>query len=60
MTDDPTPCSNCGDPDGKRWSFDLDLPAIALCDPCSVTIAMQPDVFEAMGRRQRRRMRPAS
>ncbi len=51
-------CSNCDAPDARRYSFDLDLPAVTLCGICSVTIVAQPDMFDEMGKRaQRRRKR---
>lgn len=50
-----TDCTNCGASDAKLWSFDLDLPAIRLCDFCSVTITLNPEMFAEMGQRKPKR-----
>lgn len=44
-------CTNCGRSGARPRSFDLDLPALQLCDMCAVLITLDPEMFEEMGRR---------
>lgn len=55
MTDPTISCSACGTdkPEAKvRWhSFDMDLPAVRLCQICAVLLMTNPDLIqEAMKR----------
>lgn len=51
MTSPDLSCSNCGTTTGvAHVSFDLDLPTIALCRICRITIVSDPVLFEKMGR----------
>lgn len=47
-----TDCANCDAAGAEPRSFDLDLPAIRLCDLCTVLIWSDPGGFERMGRRK--------
>lgn len=49
------PCQNCKAPNADLVSFDMDLPTVRLCRLCSVTISSDPELFDDMGKRSRRR-----
>ena len=49
-------CANCGGVENVRLlSFDLDLPAVRLCGLCSLTIVADQEMFEAMGKRKKKK-----
>ena len=39
----------------RLLSFDLDLPAVRLCGLCSLTIVADQEMFEAMGKRNKKK-----
>lgn len=48
-------CSNCGTTeDVAPRSFDLDLPALVLCNVCTYALIHDRELFEYLGRARRR------
>lgn len=54
MANRERPCVNCGTTEyTARVSFDMDLPALVLCQVCQLTIVADRQMFDDMGKRHR-------
>lgn len=42
-----SPCINCGQPTRRRWSVDIDLPALPACDKMCWAIFWAQQQFES-------------
>lgn len=51
-------CSNCGSPEGRHVSYDLDLPTLCLCGVCSLLLVSDLELFDSLGARHRRTGQP--